>query len=323
MAGDLRYADNPDLRPKPGQRWSNTSATHTLFPYLADGDLKEAVNVAIFLERPLLLQGEPGCGKTKLALAVAYEFAQSAGNGVWPYFEWPIKSTSRAQDGLYTYDAVGRLRNAQLAQIGQEEAKDVSEFVQRGPLGKAFRTAKEIEASNAAPRPIVLIDEIDKADIDFPNDLLWELEEGYFRIPELANQEFRATPKPIIFITSNREKDLPPAFLRRCVHHYIDFPKPERLQDIVSAHITDLETSLIEGMVERFSKLREAMVDNPLSGKRVSTGELIQWAHVLQAHIEDPEEILKRLKEKELPYPSVLLKDVMQLKTFAGKEEKK
>jgi MoxR-like ATPase len=212
-------------------------------PYLPAAEVVEAVNLALFLGRPLLLKGEPGCGKTRLALAVAYELALRHGVEKWPFEFWPVKSTSRARDGLYTFDAIGRLRDAQMATVHYQRAKEqnataeysepsIEKYVQYRALGKAIK-------ENPDQRTIVLIDEIDKADIDFPNDLLIELDELRFTVDELPDngqREFAAKAKPIVLITSNDEKELPDAFLRRCIFLYIDFPPDDTLLQILIAH---------------------------------------------------------------------------------------
>ncbi len=268
-----------------------------LSPYLPSPELVEAVNLAIYLQRPLLIKGEPGCGKTELARAVAYELNLS-------FKLWCVKSTSLARDGLYIYDAVGRLRDAQLAANNMLEKEklsrisDPSIYVQWGPLGCAFRNQLQT---------VVLIDEIDKADIDFPNDLLMELDRQWFRVEE-TGEIVRAKPEavPIVFITSNDEKDLPDAFLRRCLFHYIEFPSDERLIEIINAHFPDSSELLVNQAVERFLALREQIhKDKTHAGKKVSTSELIDWFKVLRREPED--EVMAKLKGK-LPYAGVLLK---------------
>jgi len=272
-----------------------------LYPYLPDENLVEAVNLTIQLKRPLLLKGEPGCGKTRLARAVAYELEL-------PYEAWYIKSTGRAQDGLYTYDTVGRLRDAQLAPTGRISEEKITRmddpftYVQWGPLGKAFRNDQ---------RTVLLIDEIDKADIDFPNDLLRELDELWFEVNEAevsqSEKKIYANAVPIVFITSNDEKDLPDAFLRRCLFHYIEFPNRERLIMIVKAYFPHSAEMLLEAIIDRFLELRDAMrKDKRDIGKLVSTSELIDWVAILLSRFPD-DEILKRLS-KELLCPGVLLK---------------
>lgn len=264
-------------------------------PYLPNPELVEAVNLAIYLERPLLLKGEPGCGKTQLAPAVAYELGL-------PLEAWYVKSTSRARDGLYTYDAVGRLRDAQLAASGRLSAEQLlasenpASYIRWGPLGRAFLREK---------RSIVLIDEIDKADIDFPNDLLLELDERRFVVEE-TGQEVQAIAPPIVFITSNDEKDLPDAFLRRCLFHYVEFPKRDRLIEIINALFPATPAAIVDKAITRFEALREEMRrDKGEAGKKVSTSELIDWIRVLRRYPED--EALAKLDHK-LPYPGVLLK---------------
>jgi len=280
-------------QPKPGERDSKTQ--RPLSTYLPSDDLIEVVNLSIFLERPLLLKGEPGCGKTRLAHAVAYELGL-------PLEAWYVKSTSRAQEGLYTYDTVGRLRDGQLAanQLLKPEAlpriSDPMTYIKWGPLGRAFKSAQ---------RSVVLIDEIDKADIDFPNDLLLELDERRFVVEEL-DQEVEAQCPPIVFITSNDEKDLPDAFLRRCLFHYVEFPAQDRLVTILAGMFPKTSAELANKAVERFLALRHEMQKTGgLATKKASTSELIDWFRVLQRYPQD--EALAKL-EGRLPFGSVLVK---------------
>ena len=266
-------------------------------PYMADPRLVEAVNLSILLQRPLLLKGEPGCGKTKLASDVARELDV-------PFETWYVKSTSKARDGLYSFDFIGRLRDAQLASVGVyqsiedvEKLKNPSSYLRLGPLGKSFVNHKF---------SVVLIDEIDKADIDFPNDLLIELDEKKFVVEE-TGQQYEAPNPPLVIITSNDEKELPDAFLRRCLFYYIEFPSKEKLIEIVKAHFPPASDELVEKSVTRFVKLRETLrSDRVGSTKSVSTSELLDWFHVLNTHPED--EVLSQL-DGELPYLVTLLKN--------------
>ncbi len=287
----LKYTS--DIHSRPGE--SNLSGQQ-LFPYLPSDDLVEAVNIAIQLERPLLLKGEPGCGKTQLAYSVAH-------NLNLPLDAFYVKSTSRARDGLYTYDTVGRLRDAQLAATGQtspqelERIKKPMSYVRLGPIGRAFVKDR---------RTVVLIDEIDKADIDFPNDLLLELDERRFIIEETGT-EVKAKNPPIVIITSNDEKDLPNAFLRRCLFHYIEFPNREQLIEIVKVHFPTAQEVLVEKAVDSFRNLRQEMQKFEIGrGKLVSTSELIDWFRILHPQ---PQDIALTKLDGELPYLGALLKN--------------
>lgn len=285
---NLKYTGQTDQKKQPQEgRYK--------IPYLPHPQSVEAVNLAIYLERPLLLKGEPGCGKTELAYAVADELNLHIET-------WHIKSTSQAKDGLYLYDTVGRLRDSQLAvnqTLNQQEIerlKNPYTYIQWGPLGNAFRNDK---------KTVVLIDEIDKADIDFPNDLLLEIERCQFLVQETGDT-IEAKSKPIVFITSNDEKDLPDAFLRRCLFHYIKFPEYERLREILNIHFPQASETLVNQVTERFLELRKKMQEEKGRGeKKISTSELIDWFKVLRRHSDD--EILKKIDGK-LPYPEVLLK---------------
>lgn len=261
-------------------------------PYLPSEELVNAVNLSIFLEkRPLLLKGEPGCGKTRLAEAIALELGL-------PYEAWYIKSTTRARDGLYTYDAVGRLHDAQLSQrvgTGTLSSEDLEKkYIKMGPLGKAFENDRST---------VVLIDEIDKADLDFPNDLLREIDEQKFTIDE-TQREVNTKFPPIIIITSNDEKELPDAFLRRCLFFYIEFPSVERLNDIVAGHFPQAPSELIKTAVQRFYELR-GQLRKTKAAKNVSTSELLDWFSVLNQLPND--EAFESLRGK-IPFREVLLK---------------
>ncbi len=263
-------------------------------PYLPDDKLVEAVNLAIALGRPLLLQGEPGCGKTRLAYAVAYALGL-------PLETSYIKSTSRAQDLLYTYDAINRLYDAQLGPDGPRTKEDqkprsqnISNYIRLGPLGRAIARAQY------GRRSVVLIDEIDKADLDFPNDLLWELDRSEFRVTEAPDMHYSVgdNPKlrPIVFVTHNEEKALPAAFLRRCIFHYIEFPEKQRLKQVLAIHrITKQEIS--NKAIEVLVKLRQLDLT-----KQPGLSELLDWVGYLEAVDTSPEKL------DTLPYLGALLK---------------
>ena len=227
--------------------------------YIVSDGLRHAVNVAMALERPLLVRGEPGTGKTLLSEAIA------EGLGL-PLLRWHVKSTTKAQDGLYVYDTVQRLHDSR---FGDGDVKDVKRYIRLGPLGKALV---------ATERVVLLIDEIDKADVEFPNDLLQELDRMQFQILE-TNEEIVAKHRPLVIITSNNEKELPDAFLRRCVFHYIEFPTQELMRQIVAVHHPDLEASVVDQAIEVFYGLRGVAQLR----KRPTTSELIDWIGALRA----------------------------------------
>jgi len=261
--------------------------------YVATQDLKMAVNAAITLERPLLIKGEPGTGKTVLA----HEIAKSLDT---PLLEWNIKSTTKAQQGLYEYDAVARLRDSQL---GENRVHDISNYIKRGKLWEAFTADK---------RSILLIDEIDKADIEFPNDLLHELDKMAFHVYE-TNETIKAKQRPIIIITSNNEKDLPDAFLRRCFFHYIQFPDDSTMSEIVEVHFPGIKPKLLTAAMKRFYEVR-AM---PGLKKKPSTSELLDWLKLLLIEDIDPE-TLKESDPKKLipPLHGALLKNEQDVHLF-------
>ena len=261
--------------------------------YVATQDLKMAVNAAITLERPLLIKGEPGTGKTVLA----HEIAKSLDT---PLLEWNIKSTTKAQQGLYEYDAVARLRDSQL---GEDRVHDISNYIKKGKLWESF-TAKK--------RPILLIDEIDKADIEFPNDLLHELDKMSFHVYE-TGETITAKQRPIIIITSNNEKDLPDAFLRRCFFHYIQFPDDNTMTEIVEVHFPGIKPKLLTAAMKRFYEVR-AM---PGLKKKPSTSELLDWLKLLLIEDIDPD-TLKESDPKKLipPLHGALLKNEQDVHLF-------
>lgn len=261
--------------------------------YIASKELQLAVNAAITLEKPLLIKGEPGTGKTMLAeqLAIALDT---------DLLQWHIKSTTKAQQGLYEYDAVSRLRDSQL---GDERVKDISNYIVKGKLWQAFEAEK---------RPILLIDEIDKADIEFPNDLLLELDKMEFFVYE-TQQHIKAKQRPIVIITSNNEKELPDAFLRRCFFHYIEFPHREQMLDIVKVHYPKIKQNLLDQALTSFFQIRE------VGGlkKRPSTSELIDWLKLLVAD-DIPASVLQDNDSKNAlpPLYGALLKNEQDIHLF-------
>ncbi|MCA9522979.1 MAG: MoxR family ATPase [Myxococcales bacterium] len=247
--------------------------------YIVSDELKDAVNVAAVLGRPLLVKGEPGTGKTLLANAIAEGLAMEM-------FSWHVKSTSKAQEGLYTYDTVQRLNDSR---FGDGDVSDIKRYIKLGPLGRAFAASEQV---------VLLIDEIDKADMEFPNDLLHELDRMSFHIYE-TDETISATIRPVVIITSNAEKELPDAFLRRCVFHYIAFPEAELLSRIVKVHHPSLSDDLLKLCLDKFYWLR----DQPEIRKRPSTSELIDWiAALMRAGISEEQ------VRKTFPFLGVLLK---------------
>lgn len=238
---------------------SNAPAFHGTASYLTSEALESAVNCALTLSRPLLVKGEPGTGKTLLAEAIAEALRM-------PLLRWHVKSTTRAQDGLYVYDTVQRLYDSR---FGDGDVKDIRRYIRMGPLGEAFTAPKRV---------VLLIDEVDKADIEFPNDLLHELDRMRFSITEL-NEEVVAKERPVVIITSNNEKELPDAFLRRCVFHFIDFPDATLMKRILDVHHPDLDAKLAEQALKTFYELREMK----RLRKRPSTSELVDWIAVLKS----------------------------------------
>lgn len=261
--------------------------------YLTDPALEAAVNCAIALQRPLLIKGEPGTGKTLLAEAIAEALAL-------PLISWSIKSTTRAQDGLYLYDTVQRLYDAR---FGEGDAKDIKRYIRLGPLGQAFASASRV---------VLLIDEIDKADIEFPNDLLHELDRMRFKIFE-TGEEVIAKERPIVVITSNNEKELPDAFLRRCVFHFIDFPDEELMRQIVAVHHPKLEEKILNQILSAFYDIRS--IDR--IRKKPSTSELIDWISALKQS-----GFRGVFLDEKLPFLGALLKKEQDHAVFFEKQKR-
>ena len=247
--------------------------------YVAADELMNSVNIAMALQKPLLVKGEPGTGKTMLAEAIAEALDMDL-------YIWSIKSTTKAQEGLYVYDTVQRLYDSQ---FGEGDVKDIAQYIKLGKLGEAFTSEKQC---------ILLIDEIDKADLEFPNDLLWELDKMEFYINE-TKETIKANTRPIVIITSNAEKELPDAFLRRCIFHYIEFPDQEKMEEIIRVHYGDIDRALVEKAMEAFYDIRNM---NEIQ-KKPSTSELLDWIQALMISGVD----FQKIKD-EIPFEGVLLK---------------
>lgn len=259
--------------------------------YIADDGLLADVNAAIALGRPLLVRGEPGTGKTMLAHAVAEALGK-------PLMTWHVKSTTNAQEGLYHYDVVQRLNDSRFADMDGADVSDIRRYIKMGVLGRAFSADEQV---------VLLIDEIDKAEVEFPNDLLRELDEMAFYVHEI-DETIRARHRPVTIITSNAERELPDAFLRRCVFHFIRFPEPARIRRIIDAHMPDLDNSLVDAAVERFYGLRR--IDG--LRKKPSTSELLDWLAVLARAGADPTTIARKM-----PFMGVLVKQEKDLDLLA------
>ncbi|HRK18824.1 MAG TPA: MoxR family ATPase [Hyphomicrobiaceae bacterium] len=261
--------------------------------YVATDDLKVAVNAAVTLQRPLLVKGEPGTGKTALAIEIAKALDA-------PLLEWHIKSTTKAQQGLYEYDAVSRLRDSQL---GDSRVKDIRNYIKKGKLWEAFTSPK---------RPVLLIDEIDKADIEFPNDLLQELDRMEFFVYE-TGETVKADVRPIVVITSNNEKELPDAFLRRCFFHFIKFPDPDTMKEIIEVHFPGLKGRLVGEAMRVFYDMREV----PGLKKKPSTSELLDWIKLLLNEDVPPETLRENDARKLIPpLHGALLKNEQDVHLF-------
>jgi MoxR-like ATPase len=272
---------------KKARRYETSTGYRGSEDYIVSDDLRNAVNIAIALQKPLLIKGEPGTGKTMLAQSIADSLDKEL-------IIWNIKSTTKAQEGLYVYDTVQRLYDSQ---FGEGDVANIKKYIKLGKLGEAF----------IADEPVVLlIDEIDKADLEFPNDLLWELDQMSFYIPE-TKETIQAVQRPIVVITSNAEKELPDAFLRRCIFHYIEFPDPEGMETIIKVHHPNLEKRLLEQAMETFYMLRNV----PNIQKKPSTSELIDWLQALVVGGITPNRI-----KQDLPFLGVLLKKNEDLDTL-------
>lgn len=258
--------------------------------YVASEELMAGVNVAIALQKPLLIKGEPGTGKTMLAEAVARSLGKKL-------IIWNIKSTTKAQDGLYMYDTIQRLYDGQ---FGEEGVDDIAHYIKLGKLGEAFEDEEQV---------VLLIDEIDKADLEFPNDLLWELDQMEFYIHE-TKRTVKAKQRPIVIITSNAEKELPDAFLRRCIFHYIDFPDEALMEEIVRTHYPDVEEHLLQNAMEVFYRIRDLRDIR----KKPSTSELIDWINALQIGGISADQI-----RAKLPFIGVVVKKDEDLETVRQK----
>ena len=261
--------------------------------YVVTDELMNAVNVSIALKKPLLIKGEPGTGKTMLAEAIAESLDM-------PLIIWSIKSTTKAQDGLYVYDTVQRLYDSQ---FGEGDVKNIAQYIKLGKLGEAFTSERQV---------VLLIDEIDKADLEFPNDLLWELDKMEFYINE-TKETVTAKHRPIVIITSNAEKELPDAFLRRCIFHYIEFPDEEKMKEIIHVHYGDIDRHLVEEALQAFYKIRD-MKDLQ---KRPSTSELLDWIQALMISGVSITDLYENM-----PFLGVLLKKNQDVDTFEEIREK-
>lgn len=320
---------------------SSESDLDDLYPYIPGSDLKKAVNIAIALEKPLLIQGEPGCGKTLLASAMAYEFGQRYLNGTeWPFFAWAVTSRSTADEARYTFDALGRLQEIQFLATGKNEIDSEQEeelrnrvnnpdrYIQWGPIGKAFKIRPSLREINCDVnlRPILLIDEIDKANIDLPNDLLRDLDQWYFDAKEIGTgveipeKKYRKSNKPIVIITSNQERPLPEAFLRRCLFFYLKFPDQAQLSRIVEERFKrqfkdQNPEDIIKAAIDNFLEIR----DTAYLQKPPTTSELIDWLSFLLANKKTATQIAEVLNDPA--QIGILLKSQSDIETLNRRRE--
>jgi MoxR-like ATPase len=323
--GDVQPPNRTSILVNPNKKTTQQTEIK-IYPYYPDEGLKEAVQLAIQLRLPLLLEGEPGCGKSRLAHDLVYELNHQK-NGehkeIADFYYWNVKSTSKGQDALYTYDYIGRLQAAELRNTNQVKDKDkdpkvAENFVEYQPLGQAFKESQDREKLS-----VVLIDEIDKADRDFPNDLLLAIEERAFYIKETQTiVKASEDAIPIIIITSNQEKKLPDAFLRRCLYHYIELPTESeklknQLERIIKGRFSESPEQVVQKAIERFCLLRGAMDADKMDGeKKVSTSELISWFEALIKY--PPEKALEMLEQEKIPLAQALLKSKEDIEEYGG-----
>jgi MoxR-like ATPase len=325
-----------DYSPPKGERTDEQGRCYE--PYIPSDGLVEAVQLAIELQRPILLEGEPGCGKTRLAAALIYQLTQNNLRGGedqnddwWPFYIWTVKSSTRARDGLYSFDAIGRLRDAQMASLpSQQESKQLDKIQNPksyrtfGPLGKALHADKTDENRLKGKRAVLLIDEVDKADSDFANDLLLELDEFRFEIPETEESITPPEHSPIVILTSNREKPLPEAFLRRCLYFHINFPEGDELKEIARNRLANLrseEQPLIDRATEVFEKIRKDMTQP--GSRPPGTSEFLEFLTALRRKSEESQTLALEDLRQQLPLLGILLKTKTDQEIFKKAEARR